>query len=149
MHTENNSQIDKFAAWAPVVIRVVLGIIFVAHGSQKLFGAFGGHGIAGTASGFGQLGLKPAIFWAWLVALVEFFGGLGILFGLLTRLSSFAIAINMLVAITLVHLKSGFFAQNGGFEYPLALFAMAVSLIISGPGAFALDPVVRRWIWKR
>lgn len=147
MRTEN--RFDKLVGWAPVVIRIVLGIIFIAHGAQKLFGAFGGPGMAGVVSGFDHMGLHPAVFWAWLVALVEFLGGLGVFFGLLTRLAALALAVDMLVAIVLVHGKHGLFMQNSGFEYPLALLAMAVSLILSGPGVLALDNLVRKWIWKR
>lgn len=128
--------------WAPVVIRVVLGVIFVAHGSQKLFGAFGGGGIDGTAQFLGSLGLAPAAFWAWILAIAEFFGGLALGLGFLTRIASALIVINMLVAIALVHGKKGFFFTAGGFEYNLALIAMAVSLMISGPGRLAVDRLI-------
>ncbi|MBI2842797.1 MAG: DoxX family protein [Armatimonadetes bacterium] len=131
------------AAWAPLVIRVVLGVTFMAHGAQKLFGAFGGGGIAGTAQFLGSLGIVPGIFWAWVVALVEFFGGLGVLLGLFTGVASLLLIINMIVAIIYVHWKSGFFAGQGGFEFPLALMAMALSLLISGPGALSVDRLIR------
>ena len=142
MPMEPSTYLKLTAAWAPVAIRVVLGIIFMAHGSQKLFGAFGGHGIGGTAGFFGQLGIQPAVFWAWVVAIVELFGGLALVLGLLTSIASILIIINMLVAIAFVHGKQGFFAGGGGFEYNLALIAMAASLILSGPGALSLGRLI-------
>lgn len=130
-------------AWAPLVIRLVLGATFMAHGAQKLFGAFGGHGIGGTAGFLESLNIKPALFWAWVLALVEFFGGLAIVLGFLTGVAAVLLIINMTVAIATVHWKSGFFAGEGGFEYNLALIAMALSLILSGPGALSLDRFFR------
>lgn len=135
--------------WAVLPLRIGLGIIFVAHGSQKLFGAFGGHGIAGTIEGFGHMGLNPAVFWAWVVIIAEFFGGLGLLVGLLTRLSALGIAIDMLVAILLVHAKNGFFASKGGFEYPMILLATSVTLIILGAGDYSLDTLLAKWLGSR
>ena len=123
---------------APLVIRIVLGIIFIAHGSQKLFGAFGGHGVAGMVMFMKQLGANPPILWAWIVTLVEFFGGLGVLFGLLTRWAALGLAVNMVVAIVLVHAKNGFFSP-GGFEYPLALIALSLALLFWGPGKISIE----------
>jgi putative oxidoreductase len=123
---------------APLVIRIVLGIIFIVHGSQKLFGAFGGHGVAGMAMFMKQLGANPPILWAWIVTLVEFFGGLGVLFGLLTRWAALGLAVNMIVAIALVHAKNGFF-NPGGFEYPLALIALSLALLFWGPGKISIE----------
>jgi putative oxidoreductase len=142
MPVDLSNYLKASAIWAPAVIRLVLGIIFMAHGAQKLFGAFGGPKISGTAGFLGQLGIQPALFWAWVVALVEFFGGLGILLGLLTSIASILIIIDMLVAITFVHGRKGFFAGAGGFEYNLALIAMAISLILSGPGVLSLDRLI-------
>jgi putative oxidoreductase len=123
---------------APLVVRIVLGIIFVAHGSQKLFGAFGGPGVAGMAMFMKQLGANPPILWAWIVTLVEFFGGLGVLFGLLTRWAALGLAVNMVVAIVLVHAKNGFFSPHG-FEYPLALIALSLALLFWGPGKISIE----------
>lgn len=133
------------ANWAALPLRFALGAVFIAHGSQKLFGVFGGHGIAGTIKGFGGMGLHPAVFWAWVVIIAEFFGGLGILGGLLTRLSALGIAINMVVAIALVHWNNGFFSRDGGFEFPMILFASAFALLILGPGDYSLDALIGRW----
>ncbi|MEN6521453.1 MAG: DoxX family protein [Armatimonadota bacterium] len=126
------------AIWAPFIIRLVLGIIFMAHGAQKLFGLFGGGGIGGTAQFLQSLNVPLPVFSAWAVALVEFLGGLFLVIGLFTRIISVLIILDMVVAIVLVHGKRGFFAGGGGFEYNLALIAMALSLVLSGPGAFAV-----------
>ena len=123
---------------APLVVRIVLGIIFIAHGSQKLFGAFGGPGVAGMAMFMKQLGANPPILWAWIVTLVEFFGGLGVFFGLLTRWAALGLAVNMVVAIVLVHAKNGFFGPHG-FEYPLALIALSLALLFWGPGKISIE----------
>jgi putative oxidoreductase len=130
------------AAWAPTAIRLVLGVIFIAHGAQKLFGAFGGPGMAGTVGFFATIGIKPALLWAWVVALAEFFGGLAVLLGLLTGVASAVFIVNMLVAIALVHWKNGFFNGDKGFEFNLSLIVMALSLIFSGPGRLSLDRLV-------
>lgn len=126
-------------SWAPLPLRLAMGIIFVAHGSQKLFGWFGGAGLEATASSFQEsLGFSPGLFWAALAGSGEFFGGLMLLGGALTRLGSLSIGIVTLVAITKVHWGS-FFASAGGMEYPLALLAGAVTLTITGGGAASGD----------
>ncbi len=125
-------------SWAPLVIRLVLGVVFIAHGSMKVFGAFGGHGMPGTIGMVESLGFPVPVIFAWLAALAEFLGGIGVLVGLLTRVGAAAIAVNMIVAITMVHLKNGFFAPRG-YEFPLVLLAMALSLIIAGAGSISLD----------
>lgn len=138
MPVEFSNYLRSSAIWSPLVIRIALGIIFMAHGMQKLFGAFGGDGIEGTAQFMRSMDVVPALFWAWVVALIEFFGGLFVLIGLFTRIASVLLIINMAVAIALIHWRGGFFAGEGGFEFNLALIAMALSLIFSGPGACAL-----------
>lgn len=127
------------ANWTALPLRLAIGTIFIMHGSQKLFGAFGGSGIAGSIEGFTHLGLNPPVFWAWVVAIAEFFGGLGILGGLLTRLSAFGISVIMVVAIAMVHGKNGFFAKTGGFEYNLMILGGAVALIILGAGDYSVE----------
>lgn len=128
--------------WAMVPLRLTLGIIFIAHGSQKLFGAFGGHGLEATAKFFGEnLGMNPPMLWASLAAGGEFFGGLLVLLGLITRFGALNIAITMLVAMFKVHLAGGFFLPKG-FEYTFALLGMALALMISGGGAASVDGVV-------
>jgi len=124
-----------------LIIRVVVGLSLLAHGAQKLFGAFGGHGIAGTAGFFESLGMRPGKLFATLAGLGETGGGLGLALGLLTPFSAAAIIATMLVAIVKVHLEKGFFVQNGGYEYPLVLGAVAAGLAFTGPGNFSLDAI--------
>jgi len=122
-----------------LIVRLVVGVIFVAHGSQKLFGAFGGRGLSAVAEGFTQMGFTPGIFWAALVGGTEFFGGLGLAVGLLTRVAALGLACVMAVAVFKVHWANGLFAQSGGFEYPLTLLAVNIALMIRGAGSISLD----------
>ena len=119
------------------ILRVVTGVIFAAHGAQKLF-VFG---FAGVSGAFGGMGVPMPGVVGPLVALVEFFGGLALVAGLLTRLASVGVAVVMLGAISLVHISAGFFAP-AGFEYPLALLGAAVTLIFTGAGRFSLDALL-------
>lgn len=120
-------------------IRVIVGLIFVAHGTQLLFGWFGGTGLASTIKLTEMLGLRPAPFWGLLAALGQFGGGLLLLLGFLHPLGALAIMGAMLVAILKVHLTHGFWITNGGFEYSLLLFLLAGILGLAGPGLYALD----------
>jgi putative oxidoreductase len=125
------------------VLRVVLGIVFFAHGAQKMLGWFGGYGFHATMGFFGQMGMPAPV--AFLVICTEFFGGLGLILGLLTRIPALGIGVEMIGAILLVHIKNGFFmnwtgAQKGeGFEYHLLTIAVALTLLLRGAGAFSLD----------
>lgn len=138
-HTED----DK----VQTIQRLVLGLVFLAHGSQKMLGWFGGYGFKGTMGYFTQTMHIPALF-AFLAIAAEFFGGLGLILGLLTRIAAFGITINMLVAIFMVHLPNGLFMnwagqQKGeGFEYHLLALAITVALMIRGAGAFSLDRAI-------
>ncbi|MBI5045632.1 MAG: DoxX family protein [Candidatus Niyogibacteria bacterium] len=116
---------------APFILRLVLGLVFVAHGYPKLFKNF-----SETAGFFGMLGLRPAKFWVLVVGVVEFFGGILLLLGLFTQAAAALIAIDMIVAMLLVSRKKGFV---GGYEFDLALLAMALSLLVLGSGTFAFD----------
>lgn len=127
--------------WATAPLRIVLGLIFMAHGSQKLFGWFGGYGLQATAGFFAEkMGMTPGILWATLAGCGEFFGGLLVMLGLVTRFGALNIAIVMLVAIIKVHWGS-FFAPSG-MEYPLALLGSAVTLLITGGGKFSIDAAI-------
>jgi putative oxidoreductase len=121
-----------------LLLRLVVGIIFIAHGSQKLFGAFGGGGPSGTAGFFASAGIPAPGVMAWVVGLAEFLGGLSVLFGLLTPVGGALIAAVMVVAILVVHLKNGFFAPMG-IEFPLVNLAAVLALIAAGPGRYSVD----------
>src|SRR5205814_6486631 len=129
---------------AITILRLVLGIVFFAHGAQKMFGWFGGYGFTGTMGFFTGAMHIPAMF-AFLAIAAEFFGGLGLIFGFLTRIAAFGITVNMLVAIAMVHSRFGFFMnwsgnQKGeGFEYDLLAIAMSVFLMLEGAGALSVD----------
>jgi len=122
-----------------LALRIPVGLIFAAHGAQKLFGWFGGGGLEGTGQFFGSIGLAPGYLLALLAGLAEFFGGLALVAGLLVRPAAAALAFTMLVAIVSVHWDQGFFAAGGGYEYALALGAAALSLLLSGAGRFSAD----------
>ncbi|MBM9549019.1 DoxX family protein [Leptospira sp. 201903074] len=123
------------------ILRVTLGVVILPHGAQKVLGTFGGYGFEGTMGFFtGQLGI-PYIF-ALLAIIAEFFGALGLILGLFTRVAAFGIFSTMLVAAVLVHLPNGFFADKGGFEFQLLTFGLAIPLIIKGAGSFSLDDII-------
>ena len=112
------------------ILRVVVGAIFIAHGGQKLFGLWGGPGLQGVVGMMGPIG--------YLVSIGEFFGGLGIICGVLSRFSAFWLIVIMLGAIFKVHLANGFFlGPKPGFEYALALIGLAAVILIAGPGNYA------------
>lgn len=134
-----NRMLATDAGWGALALRVPVGIIFAAHGAQKLFGWFGGYGLEGTGQFFGSIGLNPGYLMALLAGAVEFFGGLALVFGLLVRPAAAGLAFAMLVAIFGVHVGQGFFVDKGGYEYALALFAASVSLLFTGGGRAAAD----------
>jgi putative oxidoreductase len=132
---------------AAALLRVVLGVVFFAHGAQKMLGWFGGYGFSGTMGFFTGAMHIPAPL-AFLAITAEFFGGLGLIAGFLTRIAALGIGVNMLVAIAAVHNAFGFFmnwsgTQKGeGFEYHLLVLAMAGFLIIRGAGAYSVDRAI-------
>lgn len=130
------------AGLGALALRVPVGIIFVAHGAQKLFGWFGGYGLDGTGQFFASMGLQPGYVMAALAGSAEFCGGLALIVGVLVRPAAAALAFAMLIAIVAVHLSKGFFLDAGGYEYALALFAASLSLLISGAGRFSVDAAV-------
>lgn len=139
MNTLIRKLMESNDSFAPLALRIPIGIIFMAHGAQKLFGWFGGYGLEGTGGWMESIGLAPGFLMALLAGSAELFGGLFILLGLLTRLSSIALAFTMVVAIFSVHFANGLFMSNNGYEFGLALLAASVSLAISGGGKLALD----------
>ena len=129
-----------------LILRVVVGLSLAAHGAQKVFGWFGGYGLTGTGQFLEQLGFRPGRLHAAQAGLAEFLGGLFLAAGFLTPLAAAAVVAVMLVAAVSVHLKSGFFASNGGYEYVLALAGAAVALAFTGPGGLSLDHALGiRW----
>ena len=131
-------------SFAIAVLRIVLGVVFFAHGAQKMLGWFGGYGFSGTMHFF-ETGMHVPAFFAFLAICAEFFGGLGLIVGLLTRVAAFGIFVNMLVAIAMVHSGNGFFMnwsgtkKGEGYEYHLLVLAMTVLLMVKGGGAISAD----------
>ncbi|MDW6019480.1 DoxX family protein [Vibrio plantisponsor] len=132
------------AGFAPLALRLPISIIFMAHGSQKLFGWFGGYGLQGTGQWMASIGLEPGVLMAFLAGSGEFFGGLFILIGLLTRPAAAVLAFTMVVAILSTHISNGLFLSNGGYEFGLALLAASVSLAISGAGKLSVDSLLSK-----
>ena len=140
-----------FASRPLLIVRVVLGVIFFAHGAQKVFGWFGGGGLRGTIAYFKQALGVPAPLTV-LAALTECLGGLAMIVGLLVRPAAVGLIIVMLVAIKTVHWKHGFFlnwslapGKGHGLEMNLALIGMALAVLVGGAGAFSIDRFLRPW----
>ncbi|MGD6967142.1 DoxX family protein [Rossellomorea vietnamensis] len=125
-----------------LIIRLVIGLSFIGHGAQKLFGWFGGYGLEGTGGWMESLGMKPGKAMAFLAGLAEFVGGIFFVLGLLTPVAGIMIAITMLIAIVKVHYANGYWSTNNGYEYNLALLAVAIGLALAGPGKYALDAIL-------
>jgi putative oxidoreductase len=127
------------AGIAALILRVPVGLILAAHGAQKLFGWFGGNGLAGTAGWMSSIGIEPGYMMAILAGSAEFFGGLALILGLLTRPAAVAAAFTMLVAIFSVHISNGLFAANNGYEYALTLMVALIALAVQGGGQLSVD----------
>jgi putative oxidoreductase len=127
------------AGWGGMALRIPAGIIFAAHGAQKLFGWFGGYGLEGTGQWMDSIGLAPGYLMALLAGGAEFFGGLALIAGLVVRPVAAALAVAMIVAIFTVHADQGLFVAKNGYEFALALLAIAVALLFSGAGRGSLD----------
>jgi|SRR6185437_11931642 len=140
LHTNNDAVL--------AIVRLVLGVVFFAHGAQKMLGWFGGYGYGATLGFFEHNGI-PAVF-AFLAIAAEFFGGIGLLLGLLSRVAAFGITFNMLVAIATVHHRFGLFMnwtgqQKGeGFEFHLLALAITFLIMVRGAGALSLDRLLSR-----
>lgn len=130
------------AGFDTLPVRVAAGVIFAAHGAQKLFGWFGGYGLEGTGGWMASIGLEPGVLMAALAGSAEFFGGLALILGLLVRPAAVVLALTMVVAIVTVHLANGLFMANNGYEFGLALLAVSVSLVIRGAGSVSADKVI-------
>jgi putative oxidoreductase len=131
-----------------LVVRLVIGLAMAAHGAQKLFGWFGGIGLAGTGQFFDAIGFRPGRVMAVLAGLSEFVGGLVVAFGLLGPVGPALMVAVMLTAAGSVHWSNGFFAMVNGIEVPLLYGATAVGLALTGPGVYSLDAlfgVTRFW----
>ena len=134
----NNALTSKAGA-AALILRVPVGLILMAHGAQKLFGWFGGNGLAGTAGWMSSMGMEPGYLMAILAGGAEFFGGIALVLGLLTRPAALVAAFTMLVAIFSVHISNGLFAADGGYEYALILMVALLALTVQGGGAMSMD----------
>jgi putative oxidoreductase len=125
-----------------LVVRLVIGLLFVGHGAQKLFGWFGGYGPKGTGGWMESIGIKPGVAMAVMAGLMELIGGLLFAAGLFTPIAAVLIALTMLVAIFKVHGPNGIWSTSNGYEYPLVLLAVAVGVALTGAGAYSLDALM-------
>ena len=131
--------IGTVQTWMTVPVRIALGLIFIAHGAQKVLGVWGGPGLTAFTGGQAPFGLSPSWFWLGAAAFAELIGGILVLLGLLTRLGALMIVPVMLVAMFGVHWKNGFLLSNQGIEYTVALLGMALALLIAGGGRASID----------
>jgi len=125
-----------------LLIRIVVGLAFIGHGAQKLFGLFGGHGLEGTGGFFESIGIKPGKTMALLAGGSEFVGGLLFLLGFLTPIASLLIIITMIVAISKVHAANGFWAASNGYELNLLYIVTVLAVAFIGAGAYSLDAFI-------
>ncbi|MBC3269097.1 MULTISPECIES: DoxX family protein [unclassified Pseudomonas] len=130
------------AGYGLTVLRIAVGVIFAAHGAQKLFGLFGGYGLAGTAQWMESIGLTPGYLMASLAGGTEFFAGLALIIGLLVRPAALGLAFLSLVAIFSVHIGNGLFMANNGYEFALALLAGSIAVLIEGAGKLSVDRAI-------
>ncbi len=126
-----------------LIVRLVVGLLFVGHGAQKLFGWFGGYGPKGTGGWLESIGVKPGVAMAIVAGLMELVGGVLFAAGLLTPLAAALIVMTMLVAIVKVHGQNGLWATANGYEYNLVLAAIAIGIALTGAGPFSLDALIR------
>ena len=135
--------LNSNGGYAALILRIPVGLTLAAHGAQKLFGWFGGYGLEGTGQWMASIGLEPGYLMALLAGGAEFFGGLALVLGLLTRPAAVVTAFAMLVAIFAVHIGNGLFMANNGYEYALTLFAVTLALAFQGGGRFAMDKMLQ------
>lgn len=134
--------------WGALILRIPVGIIFMAHGAQKLFGWFGGYGLEGTGGWMESIGLAPGVLMAFLAGAAEFFGGLALIVGFLVRPAGAVLSIAMLVAIFAVHIGNGLFMSNNGYEFGLSLLAVSVALVFMGAGKVSVDSWLQQKLAK-
>lgn len=139
MNTNVKKILSSSAAYDTLPIRLAAGVIFSAHGAQKLFGWFGGYGLEGTGAWMASIGIEPGVLMAALAGGAEFFGGLALILGVLVRPAALVLAVTMAVAIVSVHLSNGLFMANNGYEFGLALLALSVALFFRGAGGLSID----------
>ena len=125
-----------------LMIRLVVGLLFVGHGAQKLFGWFGGFGLKGTGGWFESIGMKPGVTMALFAGLAELISGILLVLGFLTPLAAIMIAGTMVMGIVKVHGPNGLWATSNGYEYNLTLIAVAIGIALTGPGQYALDALL-------
>src|SRR5690554_2169027 len=128
--------------YAALILRVPVGLILAAHGAQKLFAWFGGYGLEGTGQWMASIGLEPGYLMALLAGSAEFFGGLALAVGLLTRPAAVVAAFTMLMAMFTVHIGNGLFMSNNGYEYALVLAVVSIALAVQGAGKLSLDALL-------
>jgi len=139
-----NTLLSSKAGVAALILRVPVGLILAAHGAQKLFAWFGGYGLAGTGQWMASIGLEPGYWLAMMAGSAEFFGGIALVIGLLTRPAAVVAGFTMLIAIFSVHISNGLFMASNGYEYALTLLVVTVVLAIQGAGSFSLDNVLAK-----
>ena len=130
------------AGYGLTILRIAVGVIFAAHGSQKLFGLFGGYGLAGTAQYMDSIGLHPGHLMATLAGGTEFFAGLALIIGLLARPAALGLTFLSLVAIFTVHISNGLFMANNGYEFALALLGGSLAVMIEGASKLSVDRAI-------
>lgn len=124
--------------WASLVLRIGLGIMFFAHGLQMALGKLGGPGVNGFAKMLSGLGFSPALFWSYVACYTTLIGGLFLILGIYTKISSIFLIIFIVVAVLKVHLSKGFFLANGGYEYNFIILCALIALLILGTGKFGI-----------
>ncbi|MBH0014016.1 DoxX family protein [Pseudoalteromonas sp. SWYJ118] len=144
-----NTLLSSKAGVAALILRVPVGLILAAHGAQKLFAWFGGYGLEGTGQWMASIGLEPGYWLAMMAGSAEFFGGIALAIGLLTRPAAVVAGFTMLIAIFSVHISNGLFMANNGYEYALTLLVVTVVLAIQGAGSFSLDNVLVKKLAKK
>ena len=144
MNTAIDNILDSKAGVDTLPLRVGAGVVFAAHGAQKLFGWFGGYGLEGTGAWMDSIGLSPGYLMALMAGGAEFVGGLMLILGALVRPSAAVLAVTMLVAIFTVHFENGLFISNNGYEFALALFVISAALAIRGAGDYSIDQMISK-----